>query len=84
MLLARNEQGLAHAMVPKIRQRCIEYFTRLYTKLRIESSFKPWFPRVVTTSMNIWLARLPTKGKVKGVVDKISANRAPGPDGFSI
>lgn len=50
----------------------------------INSTFWPWLPRLVSPTMNIWLARIPRSKKTKKVIDKFNAKKAPGPGSFSI
>lgn len=51
-----NERGEAHTTVGKITDKCIQYFSSLFSQPLVESeSFTSWFPRVITPSMNIWL-----------------------------
>lgn len=34
--------------------------------------------------MNIWLSRIPTENEIKGVIEKLSLDKAPRPDGFIV
>lgn len=83
LLNLTSETGEAYVIIDEVKLKCMEYYTNLYTQPQIHSSYRLWFPRLVTQSMNIWMARISFTKEIKGVIDKLSANKALGPYGFT-
>lgn len=66
------------------KQTCVDYYTQLYDQSRENQPFQTWFPRIVFNDFNVWLARLPRMEEIKKVINKILADKAPWPDGYTI
>lgn len=49
-----------------------------------QGDYSPWFPKLVSPKMNVWLTRIPTESEVKNALDAISEDKAPGSDRFTM
>lgn len=78
-----NEKGEPFIMNEQAKERC-KYYLELFMQPVIHSAFQPWFPRVVTQSMNIWLSRIPRNDEIKKFFDQLNALKALGPNGFTM
>lgn len=66
--------------------RCAElFFSRLYSseQHQLDHELEEFIPHLVNDEDNSFLIALPHMEELKGVVFSLSANSAPGPDGFS-
>lgn len=71
-----NEEVEAYMSPMEVKRRSVHYFTNLFTKLPCELNYKPWFPKIVTPKMNIWLEQILMEGEVMVTIDKMSVEKA--------
>lgn len=83
MFRLMNEQGEARATIIDIKVQCEMYFSGLFSWTYNMLGYKPWFPHVVTRSMNIWLSRISKEEEINSVITKLNVDQVLGPDGFT-
>lgn len=70
--------------IDEAKTRSVDFYSNLYTQPLEQSQFYPWFPKILTTKMNICLTRIPRTEDVKSVVDRLEVDKTRGPNGFTI
>lgn len=67
LLNLTNSKGEAYLSIREAKSRCVDFYNDLFTKPSKNSSFRPWFLKVITSEINVWLMRIPHLDEVKRV-----------------